>query len=77
MTDLAQYIQQTALIDTHEHLAEEREYVEVGPDVLADLFSNYILADLITAGATQEAVSALVDSSNPDFATRWNAVKDF
>lgn len=77
MTDLAQYILQTALIDTHEHLATEREYVEAGPDVLADLFSNYIMSDLITAGATQEAVNALVDSSNPDFARRWNAVKDF
>ena len=71
MTDLAQYIQQTALIDTHEHLAKEREYVEAGPDVLADLFNNYIMADLITAGAPQEAVNALVDSSNPDIAARW------
>ncbi len=77
MTDLAQHIQQTALIDTHEHLRKEREYVEAGPDVLADLFDNYVTQDLITAGATAEAVNALVDSSNSDLAARWNGVKDF
>ena len=38
MTDLAAYIQETPLIDSHEHLRTEQEYVENGPDVLADLF---------------------------------------
>jgi predicted TIM-barrel fold metal-dependent hydrolase len=76
MTDLAQFIQQTPLIDTHEHLRKEQEYVENGPDVLADLFGNYVLADLITAGATQEAVNALQDTKNPDIPARWNGIKD-
>lgn len=75
MTDLAQHIQETKLIDTHEHLRTEQEYVENGPDVLADLFGNYVLADLITAGATQQAVDALVDTQNPDIAARWNGIK--
>jgi hypothetical protein len=77
MTDLEAYIQQTSLIDTHEHLRKEREYVEAGPDVLADLFDNYVAQDLITAGASQEVVNALVDSRNPDIAARWNGVKKF
>src|SRR4051794_1392623 len=77
MTNLAQHIQQTPLIDTHEHLRKEREYVEDGPDVLADLFDNYATQDLITAGATTEAVSALIDSRNPGLAARWDGVKDF
>ena len=77
MTDLAQYIQQTTLIDTHEHLRKEKEYVEAGPDVLADLFENYACQDLITAGASVEAFKALLDSSNPDIEARWNGVKDF
>ncbi len=76
MTDLAQHIQETPLIDTHEHLRKEQEYVENGPDVLADLFGNYVPADLITAGATQAAVNALLDPKNPDIAARWNGVKD-
>lgn len=76
MTDLAQHIQQIKLIDTHEHLRKEQEYVENGPDVLADLFGNYVLADLITAGATQQAVNAVNDTKNPDIAARWNGIKD-
>ena len=76
MTDLAQYIQQTPLIDTHEHLRKEHEYVENGPDVLADLFANYMSADLISAGATQAAVDALLDTKNPDIEARWNGVKN-
>ncbi|MBZ0301115.1 MAG: amidohydrolase [Anaerolineae bacterium] len=75
MTNLAQHIQETPLIDTHEHLRSEQEYVEHGPDVLADLFGNYISGDLITAGATQQAVEALVDSNNPDIKARWEGVK--
>jgi hypothetical protein len=76
MTDLAQHIQQLKLIDTHEHMRKEQEYVENGPDVLADLFGNYVLADLITAGATQQAVNAVNDTKNPDVAARWNGIKD-
>ncbi|MAS37607.1 MAG: hypothetical protein CL610_26665 [Anaerolineaceae bacterium] len=76
MTDLAQFIQDTPLIDTHEHLRKEQEYVDNGPDVLADLFGNYVSADLITAGASQEAVNNLLDTSNPDIEARWNGVKD-
>lgn len=75
MTDLAQHIQATAMIDTHEHLRKEHEYVEEGPDVLADLFQNYVPADLITAGASQQAIEALLDTSNPDIEARWNGVK--
>lgn len=33
MTDLAQYIADAPLCDTHEHLASEREWVEQGPDI--------------------------------------------
>jgi len=76
MTDLAQHIQQIKLIDTHEHLRSEQEYVENGPDVLGDLFNNYVLADLISAGATQQAVNALTDTKNPDIEARWNGIKD-
>jgi hypothetical protein len=76
MTDLAQHIQETPLIDTHEHLRKEQEYVENGPDVLADLFGNYIPADLLTAGAAPKAVDALLDTTNPDIEARWNGVKE-
>jgi len=41
MNDLAAHIQAARLIDTHEHLRDERTFIEHGPDVLQDLFDNY------------------------------------
>ncbi len=76
MTDLAQHIQSTPLIDTHEHLHKEQEYVENGPDVLADLFDNYVAQELVSAGAEEDAVWAVVDAKNPDIESRWNGIKD-
>ena len=52
-TDLARSIEETALIDTHEHLQKESNWTDQGPDILQDLFGNYIPADLISAGATR------------------------
>ena len=51
MNDLAAHIQTARLIDTHEHLRYERAFIEQGPDVLQDLFDNYVTADLVVAGA--------------------------
>ena len=77
MTDLAHHIQTTPLVDTHEHLYTEARYVEDGPDVLEDLFAkNYIVADLVVAGATPEAAERLRDSHDPDLEARWDGVKD-
>jgi uncharacterized protein len=74
-TELAHFIQTTPLCDTHEHLCKEAEYVENGPDLLQDLFANYVTADLIVAGATQAAVDGLLDAANPDLRSRFEAVR--
>ncbi len=76
MNDLAQHIATTRLIDTHEHLRGEQEYVEQGPDILRALFGNYITADLVVAGAPVAAVDRLVDSADPDLRGRFAAVRD-
>jgi uncharacterized protein len=62
-------------IDTHEHLRSERDYLENGPDVLQDLFYNYIPADLVVAGAPKQAVDRLLDSADPDLAGRFAGVQ--
>ena len=59
-TDLAHHIQSISLVDTHEHLQKENEWVENGPDILQDLFGNYVAADLHTAGASPEAMQRLL-----------------
>src|SRR5262245_12721480 len=53
-TDLARHIQEMPLVDTHEHLRKEKEWLEEGPDILQDLFGNYVPADLIVAAPPPE-----------------------
>ena len=53
-TDLAHHIQSTPLVDTHEHLDREHVWLDDGPDILQDLFGNYVPADLNTAGASPD-----------------------
>lgn len=74
-TDLAQSIEETALIDTHEHLQKESNWTDQGPDILQDLFGNYIPADLISAGATPEAMQTLNDASDGDLSARFTGIK--
>ncbi|MFT5089451.1 MAG: hypothetical protein ACI906_002080 [Candidatus Latescibacterota bacterium] len=73
-TDLQRFIEETPLIDTHEHLRKEREWVEDGPDILQDLFGNYVPADLVAAGATPEAMKRLMDASDGDLAARFSGI---
>jgi hypothetical protein len=74
-TDLAHHIQATPLCDSHEHLRKEAEYINDGPDLLQNLFGNYVSADLVVAGAGQAAVDALLDANNPDIRARFNGVR--
>lgn len=74
-TDLARHIWQTPLVDSHEHLGYEADYVEPGPDLLQNLFENYVPADLIVAGADPAAVEALLDRTNPDIRARFTAIE--
>lgn len=73
---LSDHIRDLPLSDTHEHLRKEAEWVDDGPvDVLADLFSNYVPADLISAGATPEAVRNLGDAAAGSPAERLSAIE--
>ena len=74
-TDLCQHLADAPLIDTHEHLRRERDWVEKGPDILQDLFGNYVPADLIAAGATREDLHKLNDASDPDLGARFDRIR--
>lgn len=76
MTELAAFIQSTPLMDTHEHMVDEKPFVEDGPDILQCLFGNYAQNDLVTAGASDDAVKQLVDKSNLDVRSRFMTVRD-
>ena len=75
MTDLQQHIWTTPLADTHEHQRRERDYLQTPTDVLEELFDNYVTADLVVAGASPEAIRALLDASNPDVRARFGGVR--
>jgi len=75
-TDLSQFIQQTPMVDTHEHMRKETEYVEQGPDLLQSIFQNYLPSDLMVAGASQEGMNALMDANNPDLRARFTGIQN-
>ncbi len=74
-TDLAHHIQSIRMVDTHEHMRRENDWVENGPDILQDLFGNYVPADLHTAGATPHAMHALMDASK-EIKPRFEGIRE-
>ncbi|MBM3261843.1 MAG: amidohydrolase family protein [candidate division Zixibacteria bacterium] len=75
LPELERHIDQTPLMDTHEHLYMEDQWINGGPDVLQDLFENYVQADLVVAGATDADVQFLLDAKNPDLKARFERVR--
>ena len=54
---------------------KEPQWLDEGPaDVLADLISNYVPADFISAGADPQAIERLTRKDDPDIEGRWAAV---
>lgn len=76
MTDLAAFVASTPMVDTHEHMRTETAYLEDAPDILQCLFNNYAANDLISAGASDEAVKRLIDKHDPDVRSRFLGVRD-
>jgi hypothetical protein len=74
-TELASFIRNAPLSSTHEHLDYESTYTKNPPDILRNLFYNYVPADLVVAGADPAAVEALLDANNPDIRGRFQAVE--
>jgi uncharacterized protein len=75
LTDLASHILNLRLIDTHEHMCKETDYLENGPDVLEQLFHNYPGSDLVVAGASEEAMKRLFDRKDTDIAGRFRGIQ--
>lgn len=74
-SDLAHYIATAPMIDTHEHLPKEDDFLKIPPDILHDLFCNYITAELVVGGATQEDSDRLMDTSNRDIRARFLPIR--
>ena len=59
------YANTMKIIDTHEHLAPDKNYIcentSEPPDVLRDYFSHYITADLMSAGMPEQDLEKVKD----------------
>ena len=75
-TALTEFVATSPLCSTHEHTEFESAFAARAPDVLDNIFNNYVLADLVTAGAEPEAVLGLIDRSNPNIRSRFSAVAE-
>ena len=75
-TDLRLHIRETPLCDSHEHMIKEDAYLERNPDILQNLFENYVSGDLHSAGVSEEVLKRLVDPTNPDTASRFRGVEE-
>jgi predicted TIM-barrel fold metal-dependent hydrolase len=67
---LTNAISQIPIIDTHEHLIQEKERLASKPDLFQTFLAHYLSSDLISAGMSYDELSVLRDSSIP-LETRW------
>ena len=75
-SDLVHKVLETSLCDTHEHLQRHTDFTPERVDILAALFENYVIADLVVAGASQKAVDDLFNSEAGSVAERFRAVEE-
>jgi len=74
---LCEVAERTALVDTHEHLQEERDRLALGDRLdFAYLFSAYLLADLISAGMNPDDAKEMC-ADNLDQDEKWRRVAPF
>ncbi|WEX79596.1 amidohydrolase family protein (plasmid) [Sinorhizobium numidicum] len=74
--DLADYVTSLQMCSTHEHTEFESEYVRNPPDILANLFDNYIINDLAVAGADPESLRRLLAKGVDSIAIRFAGVAE-
>ena len=73
---LLNYADAMKIIDTHEHLAPNYNYIGEQPDVLCDYFSHYITTDLMSAGMPEDELEKVKDS-NIDILERFNILEPY
>jgi predicted TIM-barrel fold metal-dependent hydrolase len=81
-TNLSDYLRTARIFNTHEHMWKEDVWRQKKPDILCELFENYLAAELAVAGLTPDKQKVLLDSSELDIEKRfvpaqraWDACK--
>jgi hypothetical protein len=63
------------LIDTHEHLMSEKEAL-TNPSDFSCLFTNYQLSDLISSGAQQDKLYAILKGKDTPLDGKWPVIRN-
>jgi predicted TIM-barrel fold metal-dependent hydrolase len=72
---LTEHINGLRIIDTHEHLPDEKDR-PADADVLSEWLTQYFSSDLVSAGLSDEGVAFAKDPTR-DLMARWEAVEPF
>jgi len=73
-SDVASFVAESPLVDTHEHLMKEHDFLEASWDVLVAVFNPYVTFDLVVAGASWEDVQALLDPGAGSVSDRFERI---
>lgn len=78
MNAIHDFVMHHALVDTHEHLIPEAEYIASNPDIITALFglNAYIQHDLVSAGCAYHTLEAFLDQQT-DIAHRWHMIEPY
>jgi hypothetical protein len=71
---LKKHVDRIRIVDTHEHLPQEKDRVGRAVDALSELFLHYASSDLISAGMREADVTIIRDASKP-LDERWGVLE--
>ena len=71
---LKKHVDGIRIIDTHEHLPQEKYRVGREVDALSELFLHYTSSDLVSAGMREADVTTIRDTSKP-LEERWGILE--
>lgn len=75
-TDLAAFIREARIVDTHEHLRSEQAWLAESPDVLSLIVSHYIGGDLVNAGLSEQTLAMIRGAGELDLPRRVDALRE-
>ena len=73
---LLNYADNMKIIDTHEHLQPDKNYMGDHPDVLCDYLSHYITTDLMSAGMSGSEIEKVCDCKT-DIIERFKILESY
>jgi len=73
---IRQAVDEVRLVDTHEHLLQEKERTAKKPDLFETFLAHYASSDLVSSGMPQEELDKVRDAKLP-LEARWEIFKPF